>query len=261
MLPYSKQLKPSLIILGAQKAGTTALYAMLCKHPHARPPKQKELHHFAWEWPYTQGLGHYLAAFPKVPCWDRSGFTFEASPSYLFYAQKVAPRIKSALPNVTCLAILRDPVKRAFSAWNMNHGDLRYEPGQAEAYDPRTFQQAVEDELAGRTEKMQHRYLERGKYAQQIAAFQKHFPAKQLLVKSYLDLKRDPDLFVNQLCAELAISPMPAGVQLNTVRANTREYRSKLDPQLAAELYQYFEPDLIKLKTVLDKDVDILESN
>lgn len=254
-----KQLQPRLIILGAQKAGTTALYEMLCKHPWARPPKQKELHHFAWEWHNAQGMGHYLSSFPRVPRWDRRGFTFEASPSYLFYAQKVAPRIKAALPDVTCLVVLRDPVKRAFSAWNMNHGDLRYEPGQADAYDPRSFQEAVEDELAGKTKKMQHRYLERGKYAEQVATFQKHFPPEQLLVRSYLDLKRDPDLFVRSLCGELGIPPMPEGVQLASVRANTRAYSSKLDPQLADELYRYFEPDQKELSLVLGREMDMLE--
>lgn len=254
-----KQLKPRLIILGAQKAGTTALYEMLCKHPWARPPKQKELHHFAWEWHNAQGMGHYLSSFPRVPRWDRRGFTFEASPSYLFHAHKVAPRIKAALPEVICLAILRDPVKRAFSAWNMNHGDLRYEPGQADAYDPRSFQQAVEDELAGRTEKPQHRYLERGNYAEQIATFQQCFPSDQLLVRSYLDFKRDPDRSVQDICTHLGIPPMPAHIKLTSVRANTRRYTEKLDPGLAAELYRYYVPALKKLNSVLGHRIDILE--
>lgn len=251
-------MKPSLIILGAQKAGTTALFEMLVKHPWAMPPIKKELHHFAWDWHYAQGMDHYLASFPKIAPWRRKAFTFEGSPSYLFHADKVAERIKVNLPEVTCLAILRDPVKRAYSAWNMNRG-FKDDPEQAGAYDPRTFAQAVEDEIAGRTTKPHHLYLARGNYAGQLLHFKKHFPKEQLLIRSYLDLKRDPNAFVQDICSHLNIPAIPKGVELASIRANTRRYTEKLDPVLAAELYRHFAPELESLNSVLGYQIDILE--
>ena len=133
------RIKPSFIIVGAQKAGTSALFEMLAKHPGILAPVTKEMHHFNVEASYAQGMGHYLSQFPIRPL-RRDPITFEATPAYLFHAATVAPRIKEHLPEVTCVAILRDPVKRAYSAWNMFR-DFKNNPKNAHLHDPRSFKE------------------------------------------------------------------------------------------------------------------------
>src|SRR5690606_17337279 len=255
-LPLAR-MKPRFIIIGAQKAGTSALFRMLSKHPQLLPPTHKEIHFFNEAEAYAKGLPHYLSHFPVQPVRQRR-YTFEATPAYLFHAESTAPRIKQLLPKVTCIAILRDPVKRAYSAWNMFR-DFRNDPQRVHLHDPRSFQQAVEDELAGRTEHIHHRYLARGHSAVQLAHFQAHFPPEQLLIRAYPELKRDAHAFVQDLCRHLGLPPMPNEGDWTKVRANTRPYPEKLDPGLAAELYLYFAPGTAKLKEVLGYEPDLQE--
>ncbi|MBK6409424.1 MAG: sulfotransferase [Flavobacteriales bacterium] len=253
------RIRPSFIIIGAQKAGTSALFQMLAKHPDILAPGTKEMHHFDVEGSYAQGMGHYLSRFPVRSIWRRY-ITFEATPSYLFHAEKVAPRIKKDLPETTCVAILRDPVKRAYSAWNMFR-DFKNDAKRAKLHDPRSFQQAVEDELAGRTRHEHHLYLARGHYAGQIAHFKAHFPEDRLIIRSYLDLRKNGDAFVNGLCGSLGIAPMPQARSVEQVKANTRAYTEPLDPGLAKALYQYFAPEMLKLRDTLGYDPEILEGH
>lgn len=252
-------MKPRFLIIGAQKAGTSSLHKMLGLHPLCIPSRPKEIHFFDQDEAYAKGPGWYLAHFPPKPLRSKGHIVFEASPSYLFLADKTAPRIKALLPDVACIAILRDPVKRAFSAWNMFR-DFKDNPKRGHLHDPRSFQQAVEDELAGRTEHAYHCYLARGCYAEQVRQFKTVLPQGMLLIRSYKTFKHDPAGVVAEVCEALGQDPLPAGHGAFSLKANTRPYTDKLDPVLAKELYQYFAPSLNELKQVLGHELDLLES-
>lgn len=251
---------PALVVIGAQKSGTTAVFAMLSKHPKAVPPTTKELHFFNREENYSKGMSYYRSLFPVIPAKSFGHFTFEASPGYLSDASISAPRIALHLPKATCLAILRDPVKRAFSAWNM-YRTFQNNRKHGHLYEPRTFAKAVEDELAGKTRLAAHKYLARGCYADQLDHFYKAIGPGHLLVKSYIDLKHDPDGFINDLCKHMGWAQLPNGLSLMETKAGVLPYGDKLDPILAAELYKYFVPEMEKLEKVLGKPISILEGN
>lgn len=251
-------MSPSLIVIGAQKAGTSALFTMLARHPKAAPPKVKELDFFSDDASYAKGMGHYRTLFPAIPVKSFGHFTFEASPSYLFDAEICAPRIAKNLPDVPCLAILRDPVKRAYSAWNMNR-DFKRQPKHAHLHDSRSFLQAVEDEIAGRTLVRRHCYLLRSMYSGQLAEFMKVIPPDRLLIRSFLELKRNPEHVLTELFLYLGLEPFPTGHEVFDVRANVRPYQEQLDPGLAKELYQYFIPELKRLREIVGHDMDLLE--
>lgn len=254
------RMTPSLIIIGAQKAGTTALFRMLAEHPKGLRPKIKELHFFTNGEAYAKGMARYRTFFSPIPVKSRGYFTFEASPGYLIKADVAAPRIAQSLPKVVCLAILRDPVARAYSAWNMFR-DFKGNPKHGDLYDPRSFQQAIEDELAGRTKHDYHQYLARSCYAGQIQVFKNHFPEERLIIRSYLEFKADPAKFVNDLCARLGWAAFPEGHKAFALKANKRTYPEPLDPGLAVELRHYFTPELKKLNEVLGYELDIVEQH
>lgn len=106
---------PNFMIIGAQKAGTTALYEYLSKHPQIQPTKEKELHYFNCEARYKLGVEFYRSLFQVT---SNSKLTFDASPGYLCNA-KAPARIYAHNPEVKIIILLRDPVERAYSAWNM----------------------------------------------------------------------------------------------------------------------------------------------
>ncbi len=157
--------KPSFIIIGAQRCGTTSLYRYVVNHPDIHENKtRKELHFFDNNKWYKKGIEKYWDRFPE-------GFTGEATPMYLF--KPVVPqRIYKHLPDVKLIAILRNPVDRFVSQWSRHRKNGR---------DDRTFSEAVSGLLAD-VDGAQKNYLRRGLYALQLERYLELFDRKQLLV-------------------------------------------------------------------------------
>ena len=109
-LTVAARLRPSFLIIGAQKCGTTALLRALRLHPLVLAPVRKEIHYF--DHGYDRGPRWYRSHFPA-----RRGAAYvtgEASPSYLMHP--LAPSRAAAFdPDMKLVAILRDPVERALS--------------------------------------------------------------------------------------------------------------------------------------------------
>jgi hypothetical protein len=156
---------PDFLILGAQKAGTTALYAYLRWHPEITGPSWKEVSYFDRH--YRRGLSWYRGHFP-IGAGDR--LVGEASPGYLFHP--LAPeRVRATVPDAKLIALLRDPVDRALS---------HYHHEVALGREPLSFDEALEAEperTRGEDERLvtepgyfshawwDYTYLARGRYA------------------------------------------------------------------------------------------------
>jgi len=246
--PLRPRLVPSFIIIGAQKAGTSALFKMLARHPQVLAPAVKEQHFFDSDANYAKGFAHYRAQFPLVP---RGGgkVSFEATPAYLF-VERAAARLHTHLPEARLVAVLRDPVKRAYSAWNMFR-DFANNPVHGHLHDARSFAQAVEDELSGRDVPWEHRYLARGHYAGQLRRYFDLFGRDRVLVVPYRDLRDDPQRVLDQVCALTGLEPHAFDPQALRTKDNVRGYPEALDPALAERLYAHFAPHMAELNTLL----------
>jgi len=181
---------PDFLILGAQKAGTTALYAYLRWHPQITGPSFKEVSYFDRHW--ARGERWYRAHMPVT----RGGMVGEASPSYLFHP--AAPdRVARMLPTARLVALLRNPVERAFS---------HYQHEVALGRESLSFEDALAQEdqrMRGEMERMlgdpayfsyawwNYTYAARGRYAEQLERWYDAFPREQLLVVLTEELAAD----------------------------------------------------------------------
>lgn len=117
---------PNFFIIGAAKSGTSSLYMYLKQHPEIYMSPVKEPHFFSFDdqSKYTKGPGDpihkaitdfdaYQALFDGVKDEKAVG---EASTSYL-YRPEAPKRIYTMLPDAKLIAILRNPIERAFSAY------------------------------------------------------------------------------------------------------------------------------------------------
>ncbi len=111
-------LRPRFMVIGAQKSGTTALFEYLSAHPDVAPPTTKEINYFLCGTLHARGLDFYHGHFPARDPERPYQVTFEASPNYLTSAE-ASERIHGYDPQMKLLCLLRDPVPRAFSAWQM----------------------------------------------------------------------------------------------------------------------------------------------
>jgi hypothetical protein len=198
---------PDFLVIGAQKAGTTALYAYLRWHPGIAGPSWKEVSFFDRHW--WRGEAWYRGQFPL-----RAGerLVGEASPSYLFHP--LAPeRARSLVPGAKLVALLRDPVDRAYS---------QYQHEVALGREPLSFEDALaaEDErLVGEVERLiadsrafsrawwDHTYTARGRYAEQLERWLEAFPSEQLLVVRTEELGERPAETYGSILAFLGAEP------------------------------------------------------
>ena len=200
---------PDFLIIGAQKAGTTALYAYLREHPQITGPSWKEVSFFDRH--YARGEAWYRGNFPNT-LRARGGLVGEASPSYLFHP--LAPeRVAALVPEAKLVALVRDPVDRAFS---------HYQHEVALGREPLSFEDALEAEderLRGEEERMaadpayfshawwNYTYRARGRYAEQLERWLVPFPREQLLVLPSEELLGEPEQAHGRVLEFLGAAP------------------------------------------------------
>lgn len=191
---------PNLFIIGAAKSGTTSLHYYLSQHPDIFMSTVKEPHFFAnakekdkriYEQPQKGELHHtriitdldiYLSIFESDHPVIYRG---EASPSY-FFDSNAAEKIADFNPDAKIIVLLREPVSRAFSHYNMDRN--------MNIQDEKDFVKAVEKDQLN-TDKMwggAHLYIELGLYYEQLKRYSKYFPAKQILILKFEDFIADP---------------------------------------------------------------------
>jgi hypothetical protein len=195
---------PDFLVIGAQKAGTTSLYAYLVAHPDICAAGRKEVHYFDLN--HERGPGWYRSMFPlraaaraRALRTGRPQLTGEASPYYLFHP--LAPERAAALvPDAKLVVLLRDPVERAWSHYRHEVRAGREPLSFADALDaePERLAGTVEAIRAGAPPSVweNHRrysYVARGRYAEQLRAWLAVFEREQLLVLRAEDLFAAPE--------------------------------------------------------------------
>jgi hypothetical protein len=116
-------MKVGVLIAGYQKCGTTALHTFLSVHPKIIGSSPKELDYFNYKENFNKGDKYYHTHFKNKPFLSNyRGYQFmEASPSYATDADVVltAKRIQDYNKNIKIILLVRNPIERAYSAWNM----------------------------------------------------------------------------------------------------------------------------------------------
>ncbi len=193
-------MRPAFLIVGGKRCGSTSLYEYVVRHPSVLPCGVKKGTHY-FDVNFTRGRGWYLSKFPTQPrrTSERSPrlITGEASPYYMFHPLAPA-RIAAALPDVRLIAVLRDPVERAWS---------HYRYSVQRGFETLPIEEALDREserLAGEVERMldpayqsyahrHHTYLSRGHYAEQLEALYTLFEPERVLVLQSEALFAAPD--------------------------------------------------------------------
>jgi hypothetical protein len=244
---------PDFLVLGAQKAGTTALYEYLRRHPQITGPSWKEVSFFDRHW--ARGESWYRGNFPNLAR-TRGKLVGEASPSYVFHP--LAPqRVRELLPEARLLVLVRNPVDRALSQYNHE---------VALGREPLPFEEALdaeEERLSGEAERMaadpryfsrewwSHTYKARGRYAEQIERWLAVFPREQLLVLPSDDLGSESARAHAQVLEFLGAQPQ----RLDSYpRVYERDYEP-MRPETREQLVAQFEEPNRRLYELLGRDL------
>ncbi len=189
------------LICGTQKGGTTALDNYLRSHPEICMASKKEVHFFDTETNFTHGRPDYYMYHSFFNPNESQKLLGEATPIYMYW-HEAPKRIWKYNPDIKLIVLLRNPIERAFSHWNMEVNR------NAEKL---SFWEAIHDERERCREALplQHivySYIDRGFYLEQLRRLWMYFPKKQVLVLKSEYLKNQPDKALNEICRFLKIN-------------------------------------------------------
>ena len=199
---------PGLVVVGAQRSGTTSLHSWLTSHPQVARRVAKEVHYF--DGAYDRGERWYRARFSVA---SRGLTQIESSPYMLFHP--LAPgRAGHDLPSTTrFVALLREPADRALSHYQLQRRKGRETETFARAIELEESRLAGADAVVARGERSRaHRlfsYRSRGLYAEQLTRWFAAVGRERILVMESERLFTDPDA-PGELLRWLGLSPMAA---------------------------------------------------
>ncbi|MEA3400086.1 MAG: sulfotransferase domain-containing protein [Armatimonadota bacterium] len=258
LMTSHRRVLPDYIIFGAMRCGTSSLYHNLTDHPQVLQAFRKQLRFFDRE--FQRGLEWYRAHFPLQSAMERiqreagGAFTGEASPEYIFHP--LAPeRISDTLPNVRLIALVRDPVERA---WSHYKHAVRIE------VESLPFEEALkrEDErLAGQLERMRSdescdrtyqdfSYISQGIYAEHLQAWFEHFPREQIMIVRSEDMFAEPQRVMSEVGAFIGL-----GEWTPDYRAFNRARPGDMPPEIRRRLTELFAPHNERLSELLGRDM------
>jgi len=267
---------PSFLIIGAMRSGTSSLAYYLRDHPQVFMARNKELHYFTDR--FDRGIDWYRHQFAGGAGYATVG---EATPTYM-YDPIAVERMAAVLPDAKLVAVLRNPVDRAYS-----HYWHQVEKGRETV----SFAEAVAaeaDRIAGRSgwDRRAWAYVDKGRYREQLKCVCALYPRDALHVILFEDLRDHPDAAFASVCEFLGVdadhAPPTLGRVVNPhirvrsewVRRTTRTLPKRLrdlvgrvnappteyppmDPETRAMLTRRFKPENDALAAWLERDLSV----
>lgn len=239
---------PDFLIIGAARCGTTSLYEYLISHPNISSASGKEVYFFDKK--YSKGLNWYKSFFPfksntlfHTNLSKNKILTGEATPRYLYHHHS-PKRIFKTLPNVKLIVLLRNPIDRAYSHYQMevdhNHETLSFE--DAIEKEKSIVQHEIElmdhDENYYSVEFYRKSYLTRGIYVTQLKNWFKFFPRNQFLILKSEDFYFNTSDVYNKV---LKFLELPEYNLQQYKQFKMRPY-SSMNDEIRKKLTDYFTP-------------------
>lgn len=248
-------------VVGTAKAGTTALHAFLDQHPEiCMPYTTKELNFFdndryflnlnSIRPPYRK----YHRNFAPTPHTKVCG---EACPNYM-WNEKSVERIFEYNPSSKIIVLLRNPISRAFSHWNMAH---------SKSNDKLSFTEAISKEVERVRVKYPRKklkaytsyqektfsHIDRGYYSGQIRRIFRFFPKENVRIFLAEDLKSNHDETLITIFDFLEVNKT---TKIKPDIIHKRPYKNSLNDNEFKALKTVFEPEIRSLELLIDRNLD-----
>lgn len=298
----SDRMLPTFLVIGAMKSGTTALYTLLDRHPEIYVSPVKEPNFFAFagrDLDFAAPIDRSPAGINHTSITDRAEYERlyreadpdqprgEASHTSLYWPE-AAENARRLVPDARLIAILRNPVERAYSEY------MHFVRDGVEEIEE--FERALDAE-PGRIERnwAMGRYVDRGRYDEQLDRYLDRFEEDQILVALHEDLRDHPNRLAAELFAHVGADPsvsvstdrrvnksgVPRRRWLHRLFSGLQPVRERLDavlpeqivdwanafknrnlekpampPTARRRLVETFRPHVRRLESMIDRDLD-----
>lgn len=228
------QRKVNFLVIGAQKSGTSALDKYLRLHPEIEMAKTKEVHFFDNEVVFSKNNIDYSLLEKQFEWKTGAKYYGEVTPIYLYWEPSMK-RIWEYNRDMKLIAILRNPVERAFSHWTMESG---------RGLEQKDFLHCIlnENERLKEALPFQHRiysYVDRGFYAHQIRRVWRYFPQGQVMFIKYEDYLQNQEATLTQLFSFLNVAHSGFRFsQCNTMITSYKREINEAEKELLLGIYR-----------------------
>jgi len=241
-------MKVNFVVAGAQKSGTTTLHMLLAQHPSVHMTSVKGTHFFDTENHFSNGSVDYSVYHAFFAPHAGHRLIGETTPIYSFWEPAVR-RIWDYNREMKVIIVLRNPIDRAYSNWNMM---------RTKKIENHSFEKALdlEEERAHDALPLQDRrfsYVARGFYTEQLRRIARYFPASQRLVLRMEDILSSDTYAVDRIWNFLGLQPP---VALTLAHANHRDYLSPMAAATRRRLAEVFECEIRALERMLGWDLN-----
>lgn len=260
LLSSKARILPSFLVAGVQKGGTTSLVQYLQEHKQLLQPQRKDVFFFNNLTRYDKGTDFYRAFFSlKLQqqianlLRGHKTITFDGTPNY-FDSPGCPTRIQETLPNVKIILLLRNPVARAYSNYNMAlkfgfetlpfYDALMLEEERIKWFETSEFYNGhnfVYQRLA---------YKKRGEYSTFLPQWISNF-GDRLHIEFTENLDRFPEETYGRILEFLQLDKQ----KIDFKKFNQGAYKEKIDERSNEYLTNYYSPFNLKLKEILKRDL------
>jgi Sulfotransferase family len=234
------------IVIGVQKGGTTSLWQYLRCHPQICMSRPKEAAFFCAE---RQAPKETFDAYMRRVFYGAppNALFGTATPRYMMGAPNrpagsVAERIHDTLPTVKLIALLRDPIDRMVSQYQMavsrGHETRSLDVAARELLEPEELERGRS--LPNRT----NAYIVQGEYGRILNAYSNYFPPDRLLTVFTHNLRDDPGLVLDAIMDFLGLASgfRPPELEMRHFQSGGRK---RLDPEGERLLFNFFKHDVL----------------
>lgn len=237
--------KVGFLIVGTQKGGTTALDSYLRQHPQIAMGIKKELHFFDNDVYFKKSIDYsqYENCFENKQTAIIKG---EATPIYMYW-NPCMQRIYDYNKHIKLIVIIRSPIDRAFSHWNMELNRNN---------ETKDFLYCIKNEklrLNSSSDKTKRivSYVDRGLYVSQIQRIYSYFDAKQVFIIKYEDFINNQQEKLQEILSFLNLEPFIFTLQ----KVFETNYHNRVIINEAKEyLSNIFYPEIKELEKLLAWD-------
>jgi len=258
---------PDFIVIGAQKSGTSTLHFLLNQHPELNGSIPKEIHYFDKPLAERNSLKWYKSHFSKS-VFERRKLFFETTPNYIYHSH-IPTELLTLNPSIKFIAMLRNPIDRCFSAWNMYKNFFeKYRKGMALSirkdgsifkyfFKDRTKFPTLEECLDIELNLMNHKpqivepaLLRRGLYYDQLVSYFTVFPNDNFSIIESESFRSNIYNHLELITKFLGVSPFNIS-NLDIQNKHVRQYDSKLSDNTRLLLDGFYKEPNQKLYKLL----------
>lgn len=236
-------MKTNFVVVGTQRGGTTTLNRCLSQHPYVCIPDLNANPFFESDERFERGSPKYDDYHDQFKVHSDHVAIGESSSSYAYWHDCI-PRIHRYNDQIKVISLLRNPIERAYSHWQMetNKGIETHSFVDAinmEGYRLRT--------LGRRGKHKNFGYIDRGLYSSQVEQLLQYFDPHQLLFVKSEDFKENTSVMLYRIFDFLEVPY----IEVEEAAQNVGNYEKSLEPAVRNELIEIFRRDIYKIEELL----------